>query len=194
LTKGTIPERRSYLRAYLTEARAGLIRDLGPDEDDLTTAQKILIDRVITKLGVLRLIEEHCQDSGIFNQGELVSSLGQNYIAFDNSIRLSLQALGLDRRQKKEILELSDYIAMKDREKARSGQGKAGQERTEGKNPPDQGEGEIVQPARSWREVSEVDNPGKPDDDETGDIGDVDGSGGEEPGGVDSEENGEGEK
>ncbi|MDP2928989.1 MAG: hypothetical protein Q8O01_02860 [Candidatus Omnitrophota bacterium] len=119
LTRAEIPERRSYLRAYLSEAREGLIRDLGPMEADLSTAQKILIDRIITKLAVLRLIEESCHDNGVFDKGEIVPALGNNYLAFDNSIRLSLQALGIQKKTEGRILDLSEYIRAHDEQKAR---------------------------------------------------------------------------
>jgi len=69
LTKGELPENRQYLRTYLTDVREGLIRDLGPKEENLTTAQLVLIDRVITKLGIIRLIEEHVKEKGIFKNG-----------------------------------------------------------------------------------------------------------------------------
>ena len=59
LTQGTLPENRKYIERHLTAIREGLIRDLGPQEQVLTTAQAILIDRVVTKMGVVRCIEEY---------------------------------------------------------------------------------------------------------------------------------------
>jgi hypothetical protein len=51
---GVLPERRAYLREYLTQTREGLVNNLGPFEEDLTAAQVVLIDRVISKISILR--------------------------------------------------------------------------------------------------------------------------------------------
>lgn len=117
LTKGELPENRKYVRNYLTFVREGLIRDLGPKEEDLTTAQLVLIDRVIAKLGVLRLVEEHAKERGIFEDRSLSPSLKESYIAYDNSIRLSLQALGIGRKSSDETFSLNRYLELKKEEK-----------------------------------------------------------------------------
>jgi hypothetical protein len=104
LTTGKLPEHRKYIESYLTAARMGIIHDLGPTEEDLTTAQMILIDRVVTKLGVIRCIEEHIRETSVMKGDRLSASLRESYLAYNNSIRLSLQALGLDKRQKEGIL------------------------------------------------------------------------------------------
>jgi len=44
LTKGELPERRTYILKYLMAAREALIKDLGTTENDLSTAQIVLID------------------------------------------------------------------------------------------------------------------------------------------------------
>ncbi len=108
---GELPKRRTYLRAYLTKAREGLVRDLGPLEADLTAAQVVLIDRVISKLSVLRCIEEHVRENGVFTKaGELESVLSNSYLAWANSIRLDLQALGIDKRAAGTILAPYEII------------------------------------------------------------------------------------
>lgn len=104
LSKGELPESRAHVERYLTAVREGLIRDLGPTEEDLTVAQMVLIDRVITKLGVIRCIEEHVRETSVMKGDRLSASLRESYLAYNNSIRLSLQALGLDKRQKEGIL------------------------------------------------------------------------------------------
>jgi len=48
--------------------RQGLIQDLGPSENDLSTAQIVLIDRVTTKLGVIRCIEEHVRENSVHSR------------------------------------------------------------------------------------------------------------------------------
>ena len=77
-----------------------MIRDLGPKECDLTAAQKVLIDRCVTGLGIVRLIEEYVKEKGIFERpgGFLNPALATHYIAYNNSVRLNLQALGIKRK------------------------------------------------------------------------------------------------
>ena len=98
LVTGTLPENRKHVLKYLTAARAGLIQDLGPTEQDLTAAQIVLIDRVITKLGVVRCMEEHIREGAVMKGERLSPCLRESYLAYNNSIRLDLAALGLDKR------------------------------------------------------------------------------------------------
>lgn len=99
MTRLSLPDHRAYLRPYLSTVREGLIHDLGPKEEDLTTAQKLIIDRCVGQVGVIRLIEEHCREEGILQGGIrgrlLAPILAKNYGAFVNSLRLNLQALGI---------------------------------------------------------------------------------------------------
>jgi hypothetical protein len=99
LATGNLPKHRLYIEKYLTAARMNLIQDLGPTEEDLTAAQVILIDRLICKLGVLRCIEEFVKEQGIFQGKRLAPSLRDSYLAYNNSIRLDLQALGINVRK-----------------------------------------------------------------------------------------------
>jgi hypothetical protein len=97
--KGEFPERRSYIRTHVTGVRDSLVRRLGPTETDLTGAQVVLIDRIISKLSIIRMIEEYTRETGAFNRrGELISVLQKSYLAWSNSLRLDLQALGIDDR------------------------------------------------------------------------------------------------
>jgi hypothetical protein len=104
LTTGTLPEHRANILRYLMAARQGLVCDLGPTENDLTTAKIILIDRVVTKLGVIRCVEEHIRENSVMVGDDLAPSLKASYLAYNNSIRLDLQALGLDRKDQEPIL------------------------------------------------------------------------------------------
>lgn len=74
---GELPKRRTYIRAYLQEAHDNLTRDLGPREEDLTAAQRVLIDRAVSKLAVIRCIEEHVKETGVFKGKELSPVLAQ---------------------------------------------------------------------------------------------------------------------
>lgn len=77
---------------------------MGPTERDLTAAQIILIDRVVTKLGVIRCIEEYIRENTVMTESRLSPSLRESYLAYNNSIRLDLQALGINKRNKEAIL------------------------------------------------------------------------------------------
>lgn len=118
--RGDVPECRRYVREYLEGVRAGLVRDLGPREEDLTAAQKALINHVISKIAITRLIEERLAEVGIFNAaGELDPALGKFFLTASNSLRLDLQALGIDKRRGDEVLDLGRYIEARDRESGR---------------------------------------------------------------------------
>ena len=99
LVRGELPENRKHIKQYLTVSRENLIIDLGPTEEDLTTAQIILIDRVVTKLGVIRCIEEHIRENSVMVGHNLAPSLKASYLAYNNSIRLDLQVLGIEERK-----------------------------------------------------------------------------------------------
>ena len=94
LSQGKLPADRAYIERYLTACRQGLINDLG-GEENLSTAQAILIDRIISKLGCIRCIEEHTREGSVMVDQELAPALKSSYLAFSNSIRLDLQALGI---------------------------------------------------------------------------------------------------
>jgi hypothetical protein len=97
LTTGALPEHRSSILGYLMAVRQGLIQDLGPTENDLRTAQIVLVDRITTKLGVIRCVEEHIRENSVMVGSELAPSLKASYLAYQNSLRLDLQALGLEK-------------------------------------------------------------------------------------------------
>lgn len=115
--KGELPENRRYIANWLTEVREGLIRDLGPTEEDLSTAQRVLCDRIISKLGVVRCIEEYIRENAVMTGARLSPSLRESYLAYNNSIRLDLQALGIDKKKADEVTDLQAYIKIKDKEK-----------------------------------------------------------------------------
>lgn len=122
LITGKLPENRGYLRTFLEETREGLIRDYGPTEAGLSTAQRVLIGRIITALGVCRCIEEKAAEDGVFhlvfdskgrdNQGHLLrGSLGDRYIAFQNTIRLNLKELeNLSRKEDSKTVNVTEII------------------------------------------------------------------------------------
>jgi hypothetical protein len=115
LVKGDLPEDRSHILKYLMAVREGLTRDLQDSGKGLTTAQIILIDRITTKLGVVRCMEEYVREHSVFEGNELTNCLRTAYLAYLNSVRLDLQALGLDKRKPSEP-DIMTVIAEIDRE------------------------------------------------------------------------------
>jgi hypothetical protein len=91
LISGELPsKRRRYIRPYLQSVREGLIRDHGPTEESLTTGQKVLIDRVVTCLGVVRLVEEYGRSTGVLDKGGLKPPFAVEYIRYIDLIRRCL--------------------------------------------------------------------------------------------------------
>lgn len=124
LTRGALPERRRYIGHYLTAIREGIVHDLSASEEDLSTAQRVLIDRVVTFLGVVRLIEEHARDYGLLDQrGQLKGGIGsRQYLSFNRHIKDCLALLGLKRAEPPGP-NIADVIHEFDRRKA-EGEGK----------------------------------------------------------------------
>lgn len=117
LSKGKLPQDRAYIERYLTACRQGLVEDSGGDHH-LSTAKTILIDRIISKLGVIRCIEEHTLENAVMIGQELAPALKASYLAYSNSIRLDLQALGLEKRSIDDGRTVQDVIKEFDQAKA----------------------------------------------------------------------------
>ncbi len=115
---GEIPERVSHIRAYLTRVREGLIENAAGREVELTAGQAVLIDRAVSILGVIRTIEETLSEQGIMAAGVLAPVLQDNYLAYCNSLRLILRELGIERRERDELLTPLQVAAEIDRGKA----------------------------------------------------------------------------
>jgi len=118
MTRLTLPDNRAYLRPYLSGVREGLIHDLGPTEKDLLTGQKLLIDRAVGITGVIRLIEEHAKENGIFEGKTLAPVLSANYNVFVNNLRMILLALGLKTCASERILGPLELAEQVDQEQA----------------------------------------------------------------------------
>jgi hypothetical protein len=118
-----MPENRKHVIRYLTQVREGLIEDLGPTEGELSTGQRVLIDRIVSKLGVVRCIEEHIRENAVMEGKDLAPSLKTSYLAYNNSIRLDLMALGIDTRaieDKRTPLEIAGEIVKQKSRRAKS--------------------------------------------------------------------------
>ena len=106
------------LRQYLEDTRAGLIRDVAGSEEELSEQQRIMINRIVSRLSICRLIEIYIEKYGAFRRDklkrfqvlELEPALGQNYLAFSNSIDRAIIALGLSRKKASTILAPYEVI------------------------------------------------------------------------------------
>lgn len=146
---------------YLVDTRAGLVKDVAGSEDALSEQQRVMVDRIISKLAICRLIELYVEKYGAFPQMkvkgktivkmELHACLGINYLAFSNAIDRALVALGLSKKQAENVLTPLEIAAEIDAEKekqARSTVAKA--RRDQGQDPrapagegEDKGEAEV---------------------------------------------------
>ena len=114
IVAGEDEKHRAYLLRHLTECREGICRDLG-GEDLMSMAQIILTDRAVSKLGIIRCIEEHIRESGTFDEKHLAPTLKESYLAYSNSIRLDLLALGLEKREREQLLKPLDLADLVDK-------------------------------------------------------------------------------
>lgn len=118
---------------YLVDTRAGLVRCVAGSEDALSEQQRVMIDRIVSKLAICRLIELYVERYGAFPRRtvkgktivklELVPCLGVNYLAFSNSIDRALIALGLTRKEAERVLTPLEIAAEIDAEEAAKAQG-----------------------------------------------------------------------
>ena len=120
---------------YLVDTRTGLVRDVAGSEDALSEQQRVMIDRIISKLAICRLIELYVEKYGAFPQikdgrktivkMELHACLGVNYLAFSNAIDRALVALGLSKKQLEAAPTIAEIIREHDEAaaKAKEGQG-----------------------------------------------------------------------
>ena len=115
------PSIRGYkkLQRYLEDIERSLIDDLGGPEK-LIAAKEILIKATIETYGVLFLASMYCKREGILRPDkmkrgiiELQPVLGHQFIAFMNTIRQNLLALGIDQRKADEALDLGKYVQEK---------------------------------------------------------------------------------
>ena len=113
------PSIRGYrkLQQYLRDMEKNLIELQGGPEK-LTAAKEILIKATIEAYGVLLLASIYCKREGIIRPDmlkkgivELQPVLGRQFLAFLNTLRQNLLALGLDSKKADEALDLKTYVA-----------------------------------------------------------------------------------
>ena len=114
---GELPKRRTCLRAYLTEIREGLIRDVAGTEEELTTAQRVLVDRACSLLSIIRCVEEHTREHGVFKGRELAPVLLKSYCTYSAELRRTLDMLGIRGRAADKAMTPLEVAAVVDAEK-----------------------------------------------------------------------------
>ena len=105
-----LPEGSEYIEKYLTWVRQGYIEELGPQEEDLSTGQTVLLNDLIVCIGFCRLIEEKARiekNPFILRQ--------DHYLRFKRHVRQLCLDLGIEKRKGDEALDLHAYIKEKDK-------------------------------------------------------------------------------
>jgi hypothetical protein len=100
--KGFHVDGRTRTGKWMDRLRCELIRHCGGEP---TVAESILIEQI-----VIKTFKVHLYHVGLFKNKSFGSK--DHALAIQNSIRLDLQVLGLQRRQKK-ILDLDEYLKEK---------------------------------------------------------------------------------
>lgn len=100
------------LRKHTRDMKMALAEDLGGREN-LTAAQEILINATVEAYGVILIATSYCKKAGVIrpdlaekNIIELQPVLGSQYLAFTNTIRHNLLALGLERKNIEKFLKI----------------------------------------------------------------------------------------
>jgi len=111
LHSAEVPYARKKLMRYFQEIRAGLIEDVGGTAS-VTTGQLLLIDRIIFKLGFLRLVEVWVTERGtpFSAEGQGFEPVVETYLSYANSLRNDLSLLGIERKELPEVIDLKSYI------------------------------------------------------------------------------------
>ena len=95
----------------LKALQAELAVSLGSIWQDLSSQQRLLVSQVALKALVCQQMMEYALASGVMTRrGRLITVLGKNYLAWSNSLRLDLQALGLERRAK-DVIDVAAALA-----------------------------------------------------------------------------------
>lgn len=107
--RGVHVDGRSRLGKWMNHLRGELIRHVGGEP---TVAESILIEQI-----VIKTLKSHLYHVGLFKDKEFGSR--DHALAIQNSIRLDLLALGLQRRAKK-IIDLDAYVREKESKEEKS--------------------------------------------------------------------------
>ena len=91
---------RTKVGMAINKLRRSLVADLG-GEQEVTTAQRVLIDRIVVKVSIIGFFEQAIMHGDSENY--------RDYSAVSSGLRADLALLGLKRREK-DVMTLVDYI------------------------------------------------------------------------------------
>ena len=98
------------IRKELTIFREQYVKELAGSEDTLTAAQRTLLDRATSILGVCRCIEHYIHEVGAMQKDKLTPVLANNYITYVNSLKRILETLGIEKKVHDETPSLVEVI------------------------------------------------------------------------------------
>jgi len=117
LKRGEIkPNVRGFkqLRKHVREMKMALIEDQGGMEN-ISAAKEMLMNATIEAYGFILIAVAYCKDAGVIrpdmkekNIIELQPVLGTQYLAFTNTIRQNLLALGLDKKRIEKVVKIEE--------------------------------------------------------------------------------------
>jgi len=117
LKRGEIkPNVRGFkqLRKHVREMKMALIEDQGGIEN-MSAAKEILMNATIEAYGFILIAVAYCKDAGVIRPDmaekdiiELQPVLGTQYLAFTNTIRQNLLALGLDKKRIEKVIKIEE--------------------------------------------------------------------------------------
>ena len=105
-----------YVRRRLSAIREALIRDIGGTEDNISAQKLIILDGVISRLGIVITMEQYIRQTGIIKGHSLAPCLRHDYQTYRNSIDRALGMLGLERFEKEENLSIAELEKVVDKE------------------------------------------------------------------------------
>lgn len=112
VTKGNLDGRVAAAQAVKAICHQ-LARDLGSTWEDLSAQRRMLCESVAAKATILSLMVGYSLGGEVMAEdGTLRAPLGKHFLAWSNSMRLDLQALGLERTPK-QALDLAGYVAQR---------------------------------------------------------------------------------
>ena len=112
LATGKIPEQFPHVIEEAANLRLGLLSDEAGLDGDLPAKRLAILDSAIRSFVVARLLFDDVLRNGIHQKkgkGERIRDSIKTLATYENTLRLSLQALGLERRQR-EIPDLQAYL------------------------------------------------------------------------------------
>ncbi len=101
----------------LRRAKAGWVSDIGPKRSDLTTSQRILIEKACFLLERTMCVEVWLNEHPELYGKMLARGLRDSYLAWCNTLRLTLRELGIDKKGEGRVLTPLEIAEKFDREK-----------------------------------------------------------------------------